>query len=451
MSASSRITSSICLLVCCLLVTVATAQDLAPPDVENSKYQFVGVVNSNAVFVRSGPSENDYATIKLDKGAQVKVVGIRFEWLKVVPPEGSFCYVAKAFVDRRGDGGVGRVTNTLNVRVGSQLNELKAKIATKLEPGADVEILGEEQEYFKIRPPAGVFFYINKQYVDPSHAIQLNTDGNAVQPETTGATDQPPMVTQNPTELQPAPVTDSAPAADAPPSVNPTDSTPESSVAVAKTDAQPATQPTSAEAEFDRLEGEYAQSSLKPLEEQPVQELMEQYQKLASSAELPESLRRIAEFKASVLQTRVDAKAQLMEVRAKQDDMRQKQMALRAEKEELEQRVKETEIRFYTAVGTLRPSSLQQNKQATLYRLTDPASGRTVVYVRSDDNELAAMIGQFIGVKGVVTADEQLNMKIIAPESYEPVNPSKVGTNVAAQIVPPSLLPSVQVNTNPNE
>ena len=38
-------------------------------------------------------------------------------------------------VDRNGDGSVGKVTNTLYVRVGSQLNGMKAKVATKLEPG----------------------------------------------------------------------------------------------------------------------------------------------------------------------------------------------------------------------------------------------------------------------------------------------------------------------------
>src|ERR1700712_264376 len=77
------------------------AEDTEPKtDVENSKFQFAGVINANAVFVHSGPSENDYPTMKLDHGAAVTVVGIRFDWLKVLPPEGSFCYVAKAYVEK---------------------------------------------------------------------------------------------------------------------------------------------------------------------------------------------------------------------------------------------------------------------------------------------------------------------------------------------------------------
>jgi len=87
------------------------------PDVQNSKFQFEGEVNSPAVYVRSGPGEGYYATMKLDKGTSVTVVGIKFDWLKIVPPDGSFCYVAKAFVDKRGDGNVGRVNKPeVNVR-----------------------------------------------------------------------------------------------------------------------------------------------------------------------------------------------------------------------------------------------------------------------------------------------------------------------------------------------
>src|SRR5262249_47756457 len=86
-----------------------------------------------------------------------------------------------------------------------------------------------------------------------------------------------------------------------------------SAAATKKESASPATQPAlvNAEEEFDRLEAEYAQVSLKPLDEQPVAEMLQGYKRLASSDGLPESLRRIAEFKTQVLQSRMDAKDQL--------------------------------------------------------------------------------------------------------------------------------------------
>ena len=207
-----------------------------------------------------------------------------------------------------------------------------------------------------------------------------------------------------------------------------------------------------AEAEFDRLENEYAQASLKPLEEQPVVELLDGYKRLAAGGtNLPESLRRIADFKVQVLQTRMDAKTQLVEAKKVQDDMHQKQMALTAEQQELQQRIKDTQITFYTAVGTLRPSSLQVGNQ-TLYRLTDPANGRTIVYLRTEDEKVSGMIGQFVGVKGEIASEAPMNLRVITPTSCEMVNPSKVGQSVAAQIVPPSLLPGgAQAKTSMEE
>src|SRR5207248_3438513 len=126
------------------------------------------VINSNAVYVRSGPGDNYYPTMKLDKGVAVTVVGIKFDWLKVSPPEGSFSYVAKAYVEKRGDGSVGRVTKPdLNVRAGSDLNAMKTTVQSKLDAGQDVQIVGEQDEYFKVKPPEGAFLYVSKQFVDP--------------------------------------------------------------------------------------------------------------------------------------------------------------------------------------------------------------------------------------------------------------------------------------------
>jgi hypothetical protein len=398
------------------------AEDLSAPEVENSKFQIAGTVNSTA-YVRSGPSENDYPTMKLDKGADVTVVGERFNWLKIQPPQDSFCYVAKAYVNRAGNGSVGIVTSTLYVRIGSAINTMKAKIAMKLEPNERVEIIGDQDEYFKVKPPAGVYFYIGKQFVDPVRPVS----GGAIAAAT--PSDQSPQTSSDPTAVATANPNSSN---DAAPSTQPTTQT---------ADAAPATQPTaSAEAEFDRLETEYSQITQKSLDEQPVEELLAGYEKLASS-DLPESMKRICDFKINVLKTRADLKSQYVGAKKVQEDGKTREVALTAEEQELQDRIKKTDVQFFTAVGTLRTSSLQAGPQ-TLYRLTDPASGRTVIYLRSDDNKIGQSIGQFIGVRGEVSTDSQINLRIITPTSFEDVNPSKVGTSIAAQIVPASLLPS---------
>src|SRR5271154_1582273 len=90
--------------------TTAFAQDAVPlPDVANSKYQIDGVINVDSVYIRSGPGEGYYPTQELSKNAPITVVGIKFDWLKILPPEGSFSYVGSVFVDRVGDSNVGKI------------------------------------------------------------------------------------------------------------------------------------------------------------------------------------------------------------------------------------------------------------------------------------------------------------------------------------------------------
>jgi hypothetical protein len=297
---------------------------------------------------------------------------------------------------------------------------MKTRVATKLQPGADVRIIGEQDEYFKIVPPEGVFLYVNKQFVDPVRPI-------AAQPE------PPAQPVQDPASHQPA-ITSQTPQYD--PMAQPL---PEQPLAQA-----PATQPvdrSAAEAAFEQLETEYGQASLQPIDQQPIEKLLAGYQKLVGDQALPESMLRIAEFKVSVLQTRKEARDEWLATRAAQEQMRQKQMALQAEREEIEQRVRQAQVQFFNAVGTLRVSSVQGGGP-TLYRLTDPANGRTIVYIRSDDPQYTHLIGQFIGVRGEPVSDASLNIRVISPTEFQTVNPALVGTSVAAQLVPASLMPA---------
>ena len=154
------------------------AQDAALPDVETGKHQFIGEINAADVFVRSGPREDAYPTTKLDKGTKVTVVGIKFNnWLKILPPEGSFAYVPQVHVMARGDGKVGRASRDLNAIAGSSLNPMKIAPMGRVNEGEDVQILAKEDEYFRIKPPAGSFLYVNKQFVDPVSI--LPAPGNA--------------------------------------------------------------------------------------------------------------------------------------------------------------------------------------------------------------------------------------------------------------------------------
>jgi hypothetical protein len=417
------------------------AQDQDQPEVDNARHNFIGRVNANAVYVRSGPGEGFYPTQKLDRGAQLTVVGMRFEWLKITPPEGSFCYVAKAYVEKRGDGTVGRVTRpNLNVRAGSTLNAMKTTVQTKLNEGDDVRIIGERDEYFMIEPPEGAYLYVHQQFVEPVRQIE---PAMAERPAIRDAAQHADPIASAPVPTEGRPPEDDSEQAEVRRDM--TDD-PESPAATETSDrpragatagAAPAVSP---EVEFDRLEAEFNQVSQQPIEEQPVDTLIEGYQKVVSSPRLPESMRRIAEHRLAVLKVRAEAREHLAEVQRIRQEAEQRRLALQAEKEELEERIRDSEITAYTAVGMLHTSSLQQG-EGTLYRLTDPANGRTVIYLRTDDAKYAGRIGQFVGVRGEITREPILNARVIRPTELEPVNQNEVNRSITAQVAPASLLP----------
>src|SRR5262249_1414868 len=102
----------------------------------------------------------------------------------------------------------------------------------------------------------------------------------------------------------------------------------------------------------------------------------------------------------------------------------------------------------YTAVGQLEASSLQLGAQ-TIYRLTDPATGRTLCYIRSNDPKNVAFISRFIGVKGDLVTHPQLSLKAVIAPDISSVDPASVNRSVSAQVVPPSLLSNARAEQAP--
>jgi hypothetical protein len=187
-----------------------------------------------------------------------------------------------------------------------------------------------------------------------------------------------------------------------------------------------------------------------PLEQQPLDELVKQFDGVSKSDALPESMRRVAESRLATLKVCASAQGELRKLKQSQGDLKQRQLALEAEQQELQKRIAENSVKVYAAVGTLQPSSLQQGA-VTLYRVTDPATGRTVCYLRSNDTKTVNLIGQFVGVKGSLQEEARLGARVITPTEITPCDPGKVHQSITAQIIPPSLMPRepAQAATDP--
>jgi uncharacterized protein YgiM (DUF1202 family) len=433
----------------------APSEEKIVPQVDNSKHRFVGVINDNAAYVRSGPSNNFYATSKLQKGDQVTVLGIKYDWLKIVPPEGSFSYVPRLYVNRTGDGNRGRVVQTTNVRAGSTMNGVKTAVQAKLEPDAEVKIIGEQDEYFKIVPPEGAYLYVNQQYVDPVRALdkaaiagarpaseRTSAEGQVVEPD--DSSDVAPLA-QKPTDEQSAGGT---------PETKPADT---GAVATIE-DPAPTTTPSGAAAapkavaqveDFAKVEADFKSAIDLPIADQPIEKLTERYQTLAKNGKLTSAAQRIVDTRLKFLAYAGAAREEMLAFQKKKEESKAKLTALEAERQEIDARRAQTQVELYTAVGALRVSSIQQGVGGTLYRLTDPSTGRTLVYVRSQDPKFAQSLNQFVGIRGQVRTDAALKAKIITPETVEQVEQAKVNSTIIATITPPSMLresATVEVN-----
>ncbi len=210
--------------------------------------------------------------------------------------------------------------------------------------------------------------------------------------------------------------------------------------------AEPATDP-SLIARFEATDALYREQADLPLEEQPLEQLAADYTALFEEAKTSE-LRGLQEL-APVIETRLrtvtirqEALADLQEIRRLRDGVDQRRAALEAEREELSERVEMGKIKLFEAVGELQPSSLQVSN-GRLFRLVDPESKRTLVYLRCDAKAAAMVAGKlqkFIGVRGAVGRDELLKLKYVRVTGAELVNPSDVFGSVAAKLIPPSMV-----------
>jgi len=412
------------------------ADEQSPPQVENARFQFAGLITGDNVLVHSGPSDNYYITTKLAKGTPVTVVGIKFEWLKIVPPDGSFSVVAKNLVTREANAAIGHISaDNVNIRAGSSVVPLKVTVQCKLPKGAEVQIVGEDDAYYQIKPPADAYLYVNQKFVEPVKQVAAAAPAKPIaQPEP--KKEEVKKTDDSSIELvktNDKPADQPGPESLANPIVP---------IEVAKI---PTTQPISIQAEFDRLETEFAAMAGKPLDELPIAKLLSGYEGLLKDDHLPFAMRRVAQAKAASLRVKSHAQAELLALKKGQEETDSKLAALRSERSEIQQRLAD-QIVSYTAVGTLKPSTLQVGG-GTLYRLTDPTGGRTLCYVRSSDAKFGTFLDKFVGIKGNLVSEPQLSVKALVATDVAAVDPSEVTKKVSAQIIPPSLLigkPTVQ-------
>lgn len=134
---------------------------------------YTAYINTDEVYVRSGPGKNYYPTQKLQRGDQVEVY--RHDpggWFAIRPPEGSFSWISGEYV--KSEDGQGTVIGDRVVaRVGSEFSDVRDVIQVRLHRGEQLQIIGQKefnpgpaaQTWYKIAPPSGEFRWIHGNFV----------------------------------------------------------------------------------------------------------------------------------------------------------------------------------------------------------------------------------------------------------------------------------------------
>ncbi|MBS3733589.1 MAG: hypothetical protein KGY99_01540 [Phycisphaerae bacterium] len=167
-----------------MLTSVAGAQPLA--DAAGDAYTpWVGQVTARDVNVRSSPTEHaSYECLRLSRPAKVTVVGEIEKWLKIQPPAGAFSIISNRddLVRAGADGKTGTVVaRNVNIRAGTRVHDWGElanhwHVQTQLDRGDKIVILAEKSDFYRIKPPAGVHFYITRQYVKRADRTVGETD-----------------------------------------------------------------------------------------------------------------------------------------------------------------------------------------------------------------------------------------------------------------------------------
>jgi hypothetical protein len=147
----------------------------ALPCAAEEKFPYTAYINADDVYVRSGPGQNYYPTVKLSVGQEVEVY--RHDpggWYAVRPPEGSFSWVAVRYL-KPGHDNIAVVNGDRVVaRVGSSFSDVRDVIQVRLERGEEVEILDTKtldagqggEKWAKIAPVAGEFRWVLGKFLD---------------------------------------------------------------------------------------------------------------------------------------------------------------------------------------------------------------------------------------------------------------------------------------------
>jgi len=328
------------------------------------------------VHVRSGPGTNYYECGWLNTGDTVEVKGTQVGWSSIVPPPGSFSWIAMKYISINADEPtIGILTGDgIVVYAGSDYEEPMHSVTKQvtLKRGAKVTLLNEEKDgYFKIVPPEGSDLWVSSQYLrrelpKPEPAVSM--------PPSTEDVAKPGATDTGETSVTPDAIT-------------------------------PATVESESRKAYKKLLKDIETEKAKPLAEQDYASLKKALAEIAANKEAGRIsgfaerwIKRIElyEFSATVVR------------QLEQQDAQLKLANTRIQKAKSQRLLGIKDFGRYAVIGTLKPSSVYGvGSTERRYRIVD-AVGKTRCYVKpvgiAAGTDVSSFFGQKVGLIGTIKA-----------------------------------------------
>ena len=401
---------------------------------------FTGVVSED-VEVRAGGGMAFYVVGELQRGSIVEVEEIIFRWYKVRPPEGVYSFISKAFVDVRGDGTRGVVNrDRVEVSAASVRGPGESyRWQADLSEGDEVKIVDEANSFYRIVPPAGAFVFLPPESVRPAEEAEAlqrpageeraqrasdeqaaadegANDEAIADAEPNDAADEQQAARPDDDNVAAADAADEAVAdaaeSDADAEADAAEERAPEAVAAAEPVDTPAITP-----ELREVERAMLPLLRKPIDAQPVDEMIQAYRAVADAVELPSADQRVLAHRLAAL----ERNQRLAQTLARIREVRREADRAAAEDRDLDQSPAAFDRQGFDTVGRLATSGVYDGRRLPrLYRLIDPEDGQTIAYLQPDERiDADQMLGGYVGLDGQRRYDRSLRVHVFDIDAIE--------------------------------
>ena len=348
------------------------------------EFPYTATVTGSGVRVRGGPGEMYDEVTHVGKGDQLRVVGKRFSWAQILPPQNCRSLIRRSAVEADEDGKTATALEKTYVYADTGPDKRVFAVQVVLGEGDHVTILGERGPYYQIAPPADARLWISDRYISK------------------GAEAAP----------APTPTPDPVRNVGVVPATRPTPATPQIEIV---------------KKEIERIKEELALEQEKPLAQQRLEPFVERFELLARRAKGDKAATLYCDAYADTLRQKIRDQQRIDELAKVKRDVEERQRAIGAGLAEILHPPPRPPGELKPiAVGRLEKSYIFTGDMLEKwYRLVDPDTRRTTAYLRipaGNNLDVGELLGKRVGVMGERQYDAEKAVYVITAFRLGPLS-----------------------------